>query len=162
MLVTQAASPNDFYIIQSNLQHSLTATANLRRVLEKNIKTIALIQEPWIRAGRVCGLNNLGGKLLYDKTCSNPRACIYVPCKLTAVPLTEFCFKDLVTARIRGIFGEETEEVVLSSAYMPADEAIPTNEVTELVTHCELQSLKLIISADTNAHHQNPLGIHSH
>lgn len=66
-------------ILQTNLQHSQTASATLRRVLDNQRETIALIQEPWIRGGRICGLANIGGKLLLDSSVSNPRTCIFVP-----------------------------------------------------------------------------------
>ncbi|CAF4841219.1 unnamed protein product [Pieris macdunnoughi] len=52
-------------LIQANL-HSQTASASLRRLLETNPKTIAAIQEPWIRNGKICGLGTTGGKLLLD------------------------------------------------------------------------------------------------
>lgn len=151
MMVTH---PPDTSVLQANLQHSLTATASLRRVLETSTKeTIALIQEPWIRAGRVCGLSNLSGKLLLDSTCSNPRACIFVPRTIPAVPLTEFCSRDLATARLRSVSGGVLGDVIVASVYMPADEDIPPRNVAELVRYCEINRFQLVISADTNAHH---------
>lgn len=148
-----ATQPLRANVVQTNLQHSTAATANLSRVLEKNNETIALIQEPWIRAGRVCGLNKLSGKLLFDNTCVNIRACIFVPQKLKAMPLTQFCSRDLVAASLQDAEGEQTRGLVIASAYMHADEDVPPQPLVELVRHCEVNNLRLIISADGNAHH---------
>ncbi|XP_045453677.1 uncharacterized protein LOC123662956 [Melitaea cinxia] len=47
-------------VLQANLHHSMTATAQMRKWLEVNTTAIALIQEPWVRNGTVCGLRNSG------------------------------------------------------------------------------------------------------
>ncbi|KAL0894639.1 hypothetical protein ABMA27_013193 [Loxostege sticticalis] len=52
-------APKSLTIIQTNLQHKQIAAATLRRVLEEDNKTVALIQEPWIRNNKICGLNNI-------------------------------------------------------------------------------------------------------
>ncbi|CAF4898834.1 unnamed protein product [Pieris macdunnoughi] len=41
----------------------------------------------------------------------------------------------------------------LASAYLPGDEAMPTSERSRLVEYYEREKLKLIIAADSNAHH---------
>ncbi|KAG7298773.1 hypothetical protein JYU34_017193, partial [Plutella xylostella] len=55
-----SARPSNLSVIQTNLQHKQIAAATLRRQLEVNTGTIALIQEPWIRGSRICGLSNIG------------------------------------------------------------------------------------------------------
>ncbi|XP_039755951.1 uncharacterized protein LOC120630728 [Pararge aegeria] len=43
--------------------------------------------------------------------------------------------------------------VVLASLYMPIEQQIPPKELTDLITHCEVNNKDLIISVDSNAHH---------
>lgn len=140
-------------IVQANLQHSQTATATLRRSLEVTTEAIALIQEPWIRKGRICGLSNIGGKLLLDTTVSNPRTCIFAPKHINTVLMNEFCSRDLTTIRLQPNPNLGLSCLVLASAYLPGDAEVPTPELAALVAHCEREGLELIISADSNAHH---------
>ncbi|KAJ8948075.1 hypothetical protein NQ318_008426 [Aromia moschata] len=67
-----AASP-------SNLQHNKAATAALLKFLIDDKTDIVLIQEPWINRGRVSGLGEVKGKIIYDKTAGNVRTCIIEP-----------------------------------------------------------------------------------
>ena len=145
-----SAAHNSLNIIQTNLQHKQIAAATLRRVLEVDNKTVALIQEPWIKNNRVCGLNNKNGKLLLDNTVDKPRTCIVVPKTITTVLLNQFCSRDLTAAKI---ITENQTVLVLASVYMPNEGEVPAKELAELVQHCETQDWDLIISADCNAHH---------
>ncbi|XP_052754178.1 uncharacterized protein LOC128201404 [Galleria mellonella] len=139
-------------IIQINLQHSQTATASLRRVLENNTQTISLIQEPWIRKNRICGLGNSGGKLLLDTSVSKPRTCILVPKHVPTLLINEFCSRNLTVVRLTRT-EQHLPDIVLASAYLPSDEDIPTPELNLLVEFCEREKLDLVIAADSNAHH---------
>ncbi|XP_069364724.1 uncharacterized protein [Maniola hyperantus] len=49
--------------------------------------------------------------------------------------------------------GRPPKPVVLASIYMPIEDGIPTKELVELVTYCEDNDMDLIISVDSNAHH---------
>ncbi|XP_045458195.1 uncharacterized protein LOC123668504 [Melitaea cinxia] len=74
MMALPAPPRTQLKITQINLQHSQTATANLRRLLEGKTKTVALIQEPWIRKGRICGLSNIEDwHVSDDVSCSDHR-----------------------------------------------------------------------------------------
>ncbi|CAF4935806.1 unnamed protein product [Pieris macdunnoughi] len=137
-------------LIQANLQHSQTASASLRRLLETNPKTIAAIQEPWIRNGKMCGLGNTGGKILLDTRVSNPRTCILIPRHVPALLINELCSRDLTVVRLPR---NELPDIVLASAYLPGDEDVPTPELGLLADYCEREKLELIIAADSNAHH---------
>ncbi|CAH2088502.1 unnamed protein product [Euphydryas editha] len=141
-------------ITQINLQHSQTATANLRRLLEGKTKTVALIQEPWIGNGRICGLSNIGGKLLLNNNIQYPRTCIYAHRDVNITLITEFCNRDLITVKLRKEPSSGLSDVVLASTYLPGDADIPTPELAALVEYCERQGLELIISVDSNAHHE--------
>ncbi|XP_047508580.1 uncharacterized protein LOC125051980 [Pieris napi] len=137
-------------LIQANLQHSQTASASLRRLLETNPKTIAAIQEPWIRNGKICGLGSTGGKLLLDTSVSNPRTCIILPKHVPAFLINELCSRNLTAIRLHR---NNQPDVVLASAYLPGDEDVPTPELGLLADYCEREKLELIIAADSNAHH---------
>lgn len=144
-------------IIQANLQHSQTATASLRRALEEQPQTIALIQEPWIRNNRICGLGNLGGKLILNTANTDtPRTCIYVPKTITCTPLTQYCSRDLTSVRLQTqTESADIRETALVSAYMPGDvDDCPPRELADVIRHCEDAGLEIIIGADANAHHQ--------
>ncbi|CAH3872825.1 unnamed protein product [Pieris brassicae] len=136
--------------VQPNLQHCQTASASLRRLLETNPKTIAVIQEPWIRNGKICGLGNTGGKTLLDTSVSNPRSCIIIPKHVPAILISVLCSRDLTAVRLPR---NEYPDIVLASAYLPGDEDVPPPELSLLAEYCEREKLELIIAADTNAHH---------
>ncbi|XP_047987832.1 uncharacterized protein LOC125230921 isoform X2 [Leguminivora glycinivorella] len=48
-------------VLQANLQHSVAATAQLRRCLEGLPTAVALLQEPWTGSGHIRGLSNTKG-----------------------------------------------------------------------------------------------------
>ena len=121
-------------------------------MLEVNNKAIAVIQEPWIRDNKICGLNNIGGKLHYNSTIDKPRTCIYVPHYITAITLTEFCSRDITTIRLQKS-EEEQPNVILASIYSPIDIELPTEDMVKLTRYSEDNNMALIISADVNAHH---------
>lgn len=138
--------------IQTNLQHSQTASASLRRVLETNPNTISMIQEPWIRNGRICGLGSIGGKLIVDASVSNPRTCIFTPKHVPTILNNELGSRDLTAVKLIRK-QQKLPDIVLASAYLPGDEDVPATELNSLVESCEREELGLIIAADSNAHH---------
>ncbi|KOB72654.1 Uncharacterized protein OBRU01_11964 [Operophtera brumata] len=150
----RSGTPKPIPIIQTNLQHSLAATASLRRALEEDTETIALIQETWIRKGRICGLNNIGGKLLFDVTVSNPRTCIYTSRHLQTLLITEFCSRDLTAVRLYSVNSQPSRDIVLASVYLPGDEDIPSPELMSLVlgTVRETSNLELETTRTRNLH----------
>lgn len=141
-------------ILQANLHHSETATAQIWKWLEANKTAVILIQEPWVRKGAICGLRNIGGKLTVYTGPDNPRTCIYTTSNLYVEPLTSFCSRDLCAVKVRGAqVASDLSEVVLASAYMPEAEDPPPHDLTRLVAHCEESKLQLIVATDSNAHH---------
>lgn len=121
-------------------------------MLENQRETIALIQEPWIRGDRICGLANIGGKLLLDTSVSKPRTCIFVPKHVNTLLINEFCSRDLTATRLSRA-EQDLPDIVLASAYLPGDEDVPLPELALLVEYCEREKLELIIATDSNAHH---------
>ncbi|KAL0840001.1 hypothetical protein ABMA28_015328 [Loxostege sticticalis] len=144
-------APNSLTVIQTNLQHKQIAAATLRRVLEGDNKTVALIQEPWIRNNKICGLNNISGKLLLQTPVEKPRTCIVMPKTINASLINQFCSRDLTAVKINS--AEDQTTLVLASVYMPGEDDIPAKELAELIQHCEANKWDVIIAADCNAHH---------
>lgn len=56
----------------------------------------ALIQEPWVYRGKVRSLRVIGCELVYSRTSEIPRTFILVKKNFKILPLTNFCFRDLV------------------------------------------------------------------
>lgn len=148
-----ASLSRDCKILQANLQHSQTATAQLRRWLGANSTAVALIQEPWINRGSIRGLANLRGKLFGTTDHDNPRTCIITTNNIPAQPLTEFCSRDLCAIRLQLPDTARCRELVVASAYMPAEDNPPPHDLCRLVDHSEKSGLQLIVGADSNAHH---------
>lgn len=140
-------------VVQANLHHSQTATAQLRKWLEVQHTAIALIQEPWIRSGHIRGLSNLGGKLLVTTDHDHPRSCIYISGNLEAQLLNDFCCRDVSAARLTVQRGATVMAIVFASVYMPEAEEPPPHDLVRLVTHCEGSGDEVVIGTDANAHH---------
>lgn len=137
--------------VQINLHHSLTATAQLRKWLEVNNTAVALIQDPWLsRSGSIQGLNNLKGKIITGNI-NQPRAAIYITNNIPMHILTNFCSRDICT--IVTASTTSSQEVVLSSVYMPDGEDPPPQDLVRLVNYCEAEGLDLIVATDSNCHH---------
>lgn len=148
------ASPSSkIKIIQTNLHHSQTATAQLRKWLEVHHTTIALIQEPWVRAGRTCGLLHTGGKVYYSTAHEIPRTCIYTSSNICAQQLSNFCSRDLTAIKITNNQDTNLPQLVIASVYMPDSDDPPPHELQRLVRMCEETGLELIVGTDANAHH---------
>ncbi|CAK1588958.1 unnamed protein product [Parnassius mnemosyne] len=137
-------------LVQANLHHSETASAQLRKWLEVQRTAIALIQEPWVGAGKIKGLNNLKGKLFYSSEHDKPRACIYTTKDICAQPLTDFCSRDMYAVAIQ--YTQESR-LVVASVYMPEEDTPPPHDLSRLVNFCERTGLEVVIGTDSNAHH---------
>ncbi|XP_047990636.1 uncharacterized protein LOC125240780 isoform X2 [Leguminivora glycinivorella] len=140
-------------VLQANLQHSVAATAQLRRCLEGLPTAVALLQEPWTGSGHIRGLSNTKGKLYYSTMHAIPRACILTTNNICAQQLTEFCSRDLCAIKLQVPMPTGCRDLVLVSAYMPGEDEPPPLELQRLVSHCERTGLAIIIGADSNAHH---------
>lgn len=138
-------------IIQANIQHKRAAAANLARKFKAEGLDIALIQEPWVVNGRVAGLADSGGKLLYATGEKVPRTCLLVSNKVTSLLMVKFCFRDLVAAVIK----RGTQEIIIGTAYFPYDSTNPppTEEVVNLISEAKRKGSHLILGCDANAHH---------
>lgn len=143
-------------LLQVNLQHSKAASAAFCRHFITCKIDIALIQEPWLVGGKIAGLGNAGGTIIYDRTSSRVRTCIVVGSACRGVPLTmmNLISGDLTAIRFKYNTGAAAKEVIIASVYLPYDSISPppTQEMVELVDYCRAANLQLIMGADSNAH----------
>ena len=140
-------------VVQVNLHHSRAASAVLCKVMENC--DIALIQEPWVNQGTIKGLSGVGGAIIYCRDTDRPRACILIKNNIRILPLTNFCFRDLVAVRLTTTEASGPKNIVIGSAYFPHDDpdSPPPSAVEELVRACRGSGSQLIIGCDANAHH---------
>jgi hypothetical protein len=87
--------------IQANLQHSITASSILTRMVGIKGIDLALIQEPWYHDGCVRGLNIPGYNLYFMRGKDRPRACI-LGRDTNVWELSGFSCRDLVKVVRRG------------------------------------------------------------
>lgn len=103
-------------VLQANLQHNKAATAVLCRTLLAQNIDVALIQEPWLLRGKVGGLGEARGKIIYDHNSNNVRACIFVKNGIHALRLTDLCFRDQAAVRLElNMEGARLEAVLAST-----------------------------------------------
>ena len=139
-------------VLQINLQHSKAASAAFCRYLLKEDVDVALIQEPWIFKGRVAGLGECKGRLIYCDKENSSRTCIFVRSDIQCLPLLEFCSRDITTVKLDRHTKEENKGLVLSSDYLPHDGGNPpTRELEQLVEHCTRRGEQTILGCDTNS-----------
>ncbi|MCP4831423.1 MAG: hypothetical protein GY886_04310 [Gammaproteobacteria bacterium] len=142
-------------VTQINLQHGKASTALLCRCLSRLQTGLALIQEPYIVAGKVRGLNTKTGKV-FVAPAGAPRACVYVSKDIKSVLLPGFCTRDLVVVQIDTKVGGVGKTFIVGSIYLPFDspDPPPSQELERLVTYCQIQGLPLVLGCDSNAHHE--------
>ncbi|XP_036319903.1 uncharacterized protein LOC118734294 [Rhagoletis pomonella] len=122
----QSDKPRHIKCLQVNLHHAKAASDVLCRRFKTELLDVAFIQEPWVFAGAIKGLNDC------DELTQQDLAAVW-----TKVPTQ---------------MGEQ--EVVLASAYLAGDSCeMPTREVIALEEYCRRRKLKLVMSCDANAHH---------
>lgn len=118
-------------------------------MIEKEI-LVALIQEPWIRDGKIMGLNHRDFLLFYKETDGGrPRSCILIHKTINAFMLSNYSDADNTVVRMEGI----TKSFTVISSYFDGDQMIPTQHIKEFVEDSEVNGKKpnYIIGADCNA-----------
>lgn len=148
------AMANRAIVLQANLHHAKAASAMLvNRFVKENIG-LALIQEPWIRAGQICGLSTKQGKLVYDRKAGTPRAAILLSNHLDWFPVNQFTSRDLVAVYVTVKTERGAHDIICASAYFPGEElSAPPIEVQDLVQYCRRTNTPFLIGCDANAHH---------
>lgn len=76
--------------LQVNFHHGRGASGALSHYINSENIAVAVIHEPWLIQGRVTGLGETKGKLLYDRNRDNPRACIFVREDVTTLLLLKY------------------------------------------------------------------------
>lgn len=138
--------------LQANIQHAKAASAVLcRRVLAENIE-IAMIQEPYVRCGRICGINLTRSKITYCRSCERPRAALLISNNVDFLPLPQFINQDMVAVLINIQLSGEKQIFVLCSTYCAGDKEIPSYEMQQLVDFCKQERYQLLLGCDSNAH----------
>lgn len=108
-------------VLQINLHHSKTASANLLIHLAKGGEDVVLIQEPWVLDNRICGIRTSNYSLFYRADEGRPRSCILVKKTYNAFFMSNFSDEDTVVVSVE----LQSGSLWLISAYMAHDSEIP-------------------------------------
>jgi len=140
--------------IQTNLQHSISASGILTRTVGVKGMNVVLVQEPWYREDCIRGLTVPGYTLYFAGGKERPRACILARNRNACV-LPDFSCRDLVAILMK--YNEDAAErrLVVCSAYLPYDseDRARSREMEVLVRYCEKENLSLTVGCDSNALH---------
>jgi len=147
-----AAGSSSICMVQINLQHCRAAASVLCKQLSEYETVIALVQEPWIRKGKILGLNTKGINLFRGCLTGHPRTCVLIN-GLHALDSPQFGTKDVTAVRIDYKKADRMQALVVASVYLPIDTAPPTKELEQLVMHCESKNLPIVIACNSNSHH---------
>lgn len=139
--------------LQCNLHHCRAAAYNTTQFVKKMQVKFALIQEPWQVGGKICGMNSIDYKIFSNSTSGKVRSCIITHKSVNAFLLTNFTTPDVTAIKTEIMVSGRTKEVVLVSAYLPYDAAVPSADLVNIINYCENGKLDLIVGADANAHH---------
>jgi len=105
--------------------------------------------------GAIKGLKKVSEELIYSRSTQNPRTCILIKKGFQILPLMHYCSRDLTAVKITASGGGRPRDIILGSAYLPYDDAVPPpdEELEKLVMGYRAQGTHLIISCDANSHH---------
>ena len=147
-------------VVQINLHHSKAASASFCQFFLSNNFDLALIQEPWLHRGRISGLGDVKGELIYCPSVGNVRTCILARKELHCTPLIQFCSRDCSAVLITWDQDGRKRSTVIGSVYLPYDsrEPPPSRDLELLVEHCSVGNHQLLLGADANAHSKSGWG----
>lgn len=136
-------------LVQVNLKHKILAIENALINFNINNIDVALIQEPWIRHGKIMGFSSKDYKMFYKTSSAEdyrPRACILVKNNINAFLLPSFSDGDTTTVCLESSQGR----IIVTSAYLAHELAAPTPSITRLMTDLEDEA---ILGLDANSRH---------
>jgi len=136
-------------VVQINLHKSQAASAALLLRLSKSGEDIALIQEPWTVANKVCGLGAKTHILVCSKSEGRPRSCILINRKLHFFMLSQFSTCDITSICVE----QGINKVWITSIYEAYDRLGPSSELQRLAEAASNGKTPLIVGGDINAHH---------
>jgi hypothetical protein len=119
--------------------------------MAENIE-IVMIQEPWVRKGRICGIELTSSKLTYFRSCERPRAALLISNNADFLPLPQFINEDIVAVLVNIQISGEKQIFVLCSSYRAGDKNVPSHEMQQLVNFCKQERYQLLLGCDSNAH----------
>jgi len=143
---------NAIQFIQLNLQHCQAASALLSKQIARLNMAVVAIQEPWINQGRILGLNSKGCSIFPGCGDNSPRTCI-VTKGIRAMCLPQFSDRDITSISMSHTVNKQDRIVIVASVYMAIEDDPPPLRMEQLVQHCTVNNLPLIIASDTNSHH---------
>lgn len=151
--VKQLTVPIEF--VQINVQHSRAGSAVLQKTLEEcKGHGVALVLEPWVRNGSVCGLNSPNRSLFAVKgSAGRPRAAIACPKLLQPVLLPQLSTCDLTVVQISLPLRGSKQKLLLAAAYLPYEGRMNTQKLDELIDFGRSENIEVLIGTDANAHH---------
>ena len=126
-----------------NLRKCKTAMAELN----KRRSNIALITEPYTVRSEVALVDKAAFKL-YSAIGSKPRACVRTAKDVPAWLVNEFTSRDICTIAIK-INGRLT---YVTSAYLDINLPVRQTQLVNLISHCELKRIALVVAMDSNSH----------
>jgi hypothetical protein len=97
--------------VQAKIQHSIAASSVLSRTVAVKEINMTLIQKPFIREGRIMGLNIPGYTLFYGSGTDRPRTMILAKNRNIRM-LPGFSFRDLVAVQLKYDKGKEERSIV--------------------------------------------------
>ena len=136
-------------VVQVNLHKSKAASAALLLRIAKSGEDIALIQEPWTVANKVCGLGVNTHILVCENSEGRPRSCILIKRTLSFFMLSQFSNLDITSICVKN----GLQKLWISSIYEAYDKPGPTNELQRLAEAALTSNVCLVIGGDINAHH---------
>lgn len=144
-------------MLQGNLQHREEAMSNLRQYLTAGKSDFALILEPYIIGNKIVGLNNDAGTIFVAPKANKPRSCIFVNKKYDAILVPKLSNRDLTVVYVDRNLKGANHPIMVAAAYLPYEHPERTEHCTtavkQLIDHCRLEKIDLIIGFDANAHH---------
>jgi hypothetical protein len=112
---------------------------------------VALVQEPWLNRGKICGLRTGNYVVLHHQSTGKKSVCIVAKRSLNLMLLAQYSTDDLSVASFEDQGGTK---LLLASVYMPYDEEEPPPiPVKNLVTEARKKGRQLVLGCDANGHH---------
>lgn len=147
-------------VVQINLHHSKAASATFCQFFAANQFDLALIQEPWLHRGRISGLGDVKGELMYCSSSNNARTCILARKGLHCLPLIQFCSRDCTAVLITWERDGGRWNTIAGSVYLPYDsrDPPPSRDLELLVEHSSIGAHQLLLGVDANAHNKTGWG----
>ena len=137
--------------MQLNLHKSIETTTNIGYNIEQSDDPIiALVQEPYCIKG-IPKYTPGNCNIYYDTKADNPRALVYISNSISNNFFYQsgFSCKDMVTISTK----LTNHTLYITNCYMDITTSCPPPLLTKLLDHCKTNNHRILVSADTNAHH---------